>query len=136
MFGTHLVAIVAILSLALYFYMGIRVGQARGKFNVHAPAMTGHPEFERTFRVQMNTLEGLVLYLPALFLFAAYVHPYIAAALGVMWIVGRYVYMEGYIDAPEKRSSGFAIQALATVMLLLGSLVGILWSMAGIGSIF
>ncbi|MCC6920395.1 MAG: MAPEG family protein [Alphaproteobacteria bacterium] len=135
MFGTHLVAIVAILSLALYFYMGIRVGQARTKFNVPAPAMTGQPEFERTFRVQMNTLEGLVIYLPSLFLFAAYVHDYIAAALGVMWIVGRYVYMEGYIDAPEKRSAGFGIQALATLILLLGSLVGVLWNMAGIGAI-
>jgi len=135
MFGSHLVALVAILSLALYFYMGIRVGQARGKFNVPAPAMTGHPEFERTFRVQMNTLEGLVIYLPALFLFASYVHDYIGAALGVMWIVGRYVYMEGYIEAPEKRSAGFGIQALATLVLLLGSLIGVLWNMAGIGPI-
>jgi glutathione S-transferase len=135
MFGSHLVALVAILSLALYFYMGIRVGQARIKFNVPAPAMTGNPEFERTFRVQMNTLEGLVIYLPALFLFASYVHDYLAAALGVMWIVGRYVYMEGYIDAPEKRSAGFGIQALATLILLLGALVGVLWNMAGIGPI-
>jgi glutathione S-transferase len=135
MFGSHLVALVAILSLALYFYMGIRVGQARIKFNVPAPAMTGQPEFERTARVQTNTLEGLVIYLPALFLFSSHVHDYIAAALGAMWIVGRYVYMEGYIDAPEKRSAGFGIQALATLILLLGALVGVLWNMAGIGPI-
>lgn len=136
MFGYHLVAIVAILSLALYFYMGIRVAQARSKYNVPAPAMSGHPDFDRVFRVQQNTLEGVVLYLPSLYMFATYVHPYIAAGLGALWIIGRYVYMEGYVEAAEKRSAGFAIQALATLALLLGSLIGVIWHMLGIGAIF
>lgn len=136
MFGTHLVALVAILSLALYFYMGIRVGQARAKYDVKAPAVTGHPDFERVFRVQQNTMEGLIIYLPALFLFASFVHGYIAAALGLLWIVGRYVYMEGYIEQADKRSAGFGIQALATLALLLGALVGVIWNMLGIGPIF
>ena len=135
MFGFHLVALVAILSLILYLYMSVRVGQARAKHGIKAPATTGHEEFERAFRVHQNTLEWLVVYLPSLFLFSTFVHEYIAAALGVVWIVGRYVYMEGYIDAAEKRSAGFGIQALATLILMLGSLVGILWNMAGIGSI-
>ncbi len=135
MFGFHLVALVAILSLILYLYMSVRVGQARAKHGIKAPATTGHEEFERAFRVHQNTLEWLVIYLPSLFLFSTFVHEYIAAALGVVWIVGRYVYMEGYIDAAEKRSAGFGIQALATLILMLGSLVGILWNMAGIGSI-
>lgn len=136
MFAYNLVALIAILSLALYFYMIIRVGQARTKFGVSAPATSGHPDFERVFRVQQNTLEGLVIYLPSLYMFANYVEAYLAAALGALWIVGRYVYMEGYIDAPERRSAGFGIQALATLALLLGSLVGVIWNMLGIGPIF
>jgi len=136
MFGYNLVALVAILSLALYFYMGIRVGQARSKYGVPAPATTGNADFERTFRVQQNTLEGLILYLPSLYLFSTYIEPYVAAALGALWVVGRYVYMEGYIEAPERRSAGFGIQALATLALLLGALVGVVWNMLGIGPIF
>jgi glutathione S-transferase len=136
MFGYNLVALVAIVSLALYFYMIIRVGQARAKFGVPAPATTGNPDFERVFRVQQNTLEGLIIYLPSLYMFSTYVEPYIAAALGALWVVGRYVYMEGYIEAPERRSAGFGIQALAMIALLLGSLIGVIWNMLGIGSIF
>lgn len=136
MFAVNLVALVAILSLALYLYMSIRVSQARAKYGVPAPATSGNPDFERVFRVHQNTLEGLVLYLPSLYLFSTYVEPYIAAVLGVFWIIGRYVYMEGYIEAPERRSAGFGIQALATIILLLGALVGIVWNMLGIGPIF
>jgi glutathione S-transferase len=135
MFGYNLVALVAIVSLALYFYMIIRVGQARAKFGVPAPATTGNPDFERVFRVQQNTLEGLIIYLPSLYMFSTYIEPYIAAALGALWVVGRYVYMEGYIEAPERRSAGFGIQALAMIALLLGSLIGVIWNMLGIGSI-
>lgn len=135
-FGFQLVAIVTVLSLALYVYMGIRVGQARQKFGVQAPATTGHPEFERAFRVQANTAEWLVVYLPSLWLFSLFVHDYIAAVLGIIWIVGRYVYMEGYLEAPEKRSAGFGIQALATLVLLLGTLVGIVWGILRIGPLF
>ena len=136
MFGYNLVSLVAILSLGLYLYMGIRVGQARTKHDIKAPAVTGHPEFERAFRVHQNTMEWMVIYLPSLFLFAQYIHPYIAAALGAVWIVGRYVYMEGYMEAAEKRSAGFGIQALAALSLLLGALIGIIWNMVGIGPIF
>ncbi len=135
-FGDQLLGIVTVLSLALYIYMGIRVSQARQKFDVKAPATTGNPEFERAFRVQANTAEWLIVYLPSLWLFSMFVHTYIAAILGLVWIVGRYVYMEGYTEAAEKRSAGFAIQALATLVLLLGTLVGIVWGMLRIGPLF
>jgi glutathione S-transferase len=135
-FGTQLLGIVTVLSLALYVYMGIRVSQARQKFGVPAPATSGNPDFERVFRVQANTAEWLVIYLPALWLFSMFVHDYIAAILGIVWIVGRYVYMEGYAEAADKRSAGFAIQALATLVLLLGTLVGIIWGMLRIGPLF
>lgn len=134
--GMQLVALVTVFSLMLYFVMGIKVGMARGKFNVPAPATTGHPDFDRIFRVQMNTLEWLPIFLPSLWLFSLFVHDFIAAALGAIWIVGRYIYMQGYIEAAQKRSVGFAIQALATLVLLVGALIGILWGMAGIGPMF
>lgn len=135
-FGFQLVGIVTVLSLALYVYMGIRVSQARQKYGVKAPAVTGNEEFERIFRVQANTNEWLVIFLPSLWLFATFVHDYIAAILGIVWIVGRYVYMEGYAEAAEKRSAGFGIQALATLILLLGTLVGIIWGILRIGPLF
>ncbi len=91
-----LVGIVTLVSLLLYVYMGVRVGQARTKFGVAAPSIHGHPDFERVFRVQANTLEWLPIYLVSLWLFALYWDSRVAAGLGVVWIVGRVLYMTGY----------------------------------------
>jgi glutathione S-transferase len=121
------VALVALLAAALYTYTSVLVGQARVKFNIAAPAITGHPEFERTYRVQMNTLETLPVFLLCLFLFSFYVNAWIAAVLGAIWIVGRYLYMQAYIKAAEGRSQGFTIQGAAVILLLLGSFIGVLW---------
>lgn len=118
-------AFVTLLSLLLYtIFVGL-VGQARGKFNVPAPATTGDPDFERRLRVQMNTLEQLVAFLPALWLFSMTVSSKWGAVLGGVWILGRVVYAIGYYQAAGRRSAGFAITQLATMTLLLGSLVGI-----------
>jgi len=120
---THaLVAIVTLLALLLYFMMGLRVGQARSKFGVEAPAITGNPDFERVFRVQANTLEWLPIFLASLWLFALYWNDMVAAGLGVVWIVGRILYMTGYSREARARSTGFGIQALATGILLFGAL--------------
>ena len=121
------VGIVTLLSLLLYFYMGLRVGQGRSKYNVPAPAIHGHPDFERLFRVQANTLEWLPIYLVSLWLFALYWDPRVAAALGVLWIVGRILYMTGYSRAATARSTGFAIQMVATAILLIGALGRLVW---------
>jgi glutathione S-transferase len=118
------VTIVTILSLILFFYTGVRVAGARAKHGVAAPATTGHDVFERHFRVQMNTLEQLVMYLPSLWLFAFYWNQLIAAALGLVWIVGRIVYMQAYVADPKSRSMGFGITFMATVILMLGALIG------------
>jgi len=123
------VAMVTLLSLVLFVWMGVRVGSARQRHAVTAPATTGHPEFERHFRVQANTLEGLVLFLPALWLFAIYVNEPIAAAVGLVWIIGRIMYMMSYVKEPNSRSTGFGIQALATMVLLLGGLGWVAWRM-------
>ncbi|HEY1749908.1 MAG TPA: MAPEG family protein [Caulobacteraceae bacterium] len=124
-----LVAIVTLLALLVYFYMGLRVGQGRGKYGVAAPAVTGHPDFERAYRVQMNTLEWLPLFLVSLWLFAAWWNAdLVAAGIGVIWIIGRILYLTGYSRAPEARETGFMIQALATGVLLFGALGRILWA--------
>jgi glutathione S-transferase len=122
----QLVAIVTVLALVQYFILGLQVGQARGKFGIEAPAISGHPIFERHFRVHQNTMEQLVLFLPALWLFATYVSAPIAAGLGVLFIVGRFIYARGYVADPKKRGPGTALTALATMVLLLGGLVGAL----------
>ncbi len=122
-----LVGIVTLLSLLLYFYMGLRVGQGRSKFGVEAPAISGNPDFERIFRVQANTLEWLPIYLVSLWLFALSWDTRVAAGLGVVWIIGRVLYMTGYSRAAGARSTGFLVQTLATAVLLFGALGRLIW---------
>jgi glutathione S-transferase len=123
----HLTALVTCLAILMYFLFSFRVAKARATFGVKAPAISGNPDFERVFRVQMNTLEWMPIFLPALWLFAIYVGDAIAAALGVVWIVGRIVYMTGYTNAANKRGPGFGIQALAASALWLGAIASIIW---------
>jgi glutathione S-transferase len=94
---------------------------------VNAPAVTGAPEFERAFRVQMNTLEQSVLFLPVLWLATVYpvVSGYLAPAFGFVWLVGRLWYSSGYMADAAKRSSGFLISGIAVLALLVLSIVGI-----------
>ena len=123
------VAIVTIVSLLLYLGTSVNVARARAKFKVPAPAMSGHPDFERAVRVQMNTLEWLPIYLAGLWLFAVYVEPRVAAGLGVVWIAGRALYVRGYMQAANKRGPGFLVQAAATLVLALGALAGAAWKL-------
>ncbi|SDT19505.1 MAPEG family protein [Bradyrhizobium canariense] len=120
-------ALVTCLSILLYLFTSIQVSRARMAYGVKLPAISGHPDFERVFRVQMNTLEWMPIFLPSLWLFAIYIGDASAAALGLVWIVGRILYMVGYMRAVEKRGPGFAIQALACIVLWLGSLGAIIW---------
>ena len=118
------VAIVTVLALMQYEYFGIQVGAMRGKHGVDAPAITGNPEFERMFRVQQNTLEQLVAFLPGLWLFGYYLHSLTAAGIGVVFIIGRFIYRGGYLKDPASRGTGFGISFIATAVLLLGGLIG------------
>ena len=128
MMSYPLVAIVSLLALLLYFYMGLRVGRARGKYGIAAPAVVGHPDFERDYRIQMNTLEWLPIFLVSLWLFAvSWSSDRIAAAIGVVWLVGRVLYLTGYSRAAEARGPGFGIQALGAGVLLFGALGRIVW---------
>jgi glutathione S-transferase len=126
----HLTAIVTSLAVAFYFFTSTQVALARASFGIKAPAVTGHPDFERIFRVQMNTLEWMPMFLPSLWLFAAYISDAYAAALGAVWIVGRILYWHGYKQAAEKRSMGFAVQSFACFALWLGALGAIVWKTA------
>jgi glutathione S-transferase len=116
------VAIVSLLALLTYFWMGLMVGRARAKCGIAAPAMTGDPILERTIRAHYNTLEWLPLLLVPMWLFAVYWSDLIAAIVGLVWIVGRIVYALGYVADPKKREVGFLIQAVAVAVLLFGSL--------------
>jgi glutathione S-transferase len=123
----HLTALVTCLAIALYFFTSTRVAQARAAFGIKAPAISGNADFERVFRVQMNTLEWLPIFLPSLWLFAIYVSDPLAAAIGIVWVAGRILYMTGYSQAANKRGTGFGIQAAAAAVLWLGTVGAIGW---------
>jgi glutathione S-transferase len=120
-----LVSIVAVLALIEYVVFVVQTGQARGRYGVAAPATTGHPVFERIFRVQQNTVEQLVIFLPALFLCAHFASETVAAALGIVFIVGRALYARGYVADPAKRGPGFLLTIASNLLLLLGGIVGV-----------
>jgi uncharacterized membrane protein YecN with MAPEG domain len=119
------VALVILLALIEYVAFGGLVGWARGKYGVDAPAVSGHPVFERYFRVQQNTLEQLVVFVPAIWLFGTYVNATWAALLGLVFVVGRLLYLLGYVKDPAKREVGFGLSLLSVVVLLLGALWGV-----------
>ena len=121
--------LVTLLAVLFYFWIGFRVGQARAKFGVKAPATTGNPDFERAYRVQMNTLEWMPIFLPAIWLAALYASDVFAAAAGLVWIAGRVLYLQGYTQAAEKRETGFFVQAIAAAVLWATALVGVIKSM-------
>jgi len=120
------IAIVTILALGQFILFSIQVGAMRGKHGVKAPAMSGHPDFERMFRIQQNTMEQLVAFIPALWIFAYIVNPLWGAGIGLVYIVGRFIYRASYLKDPASRSMGFTISFVPTAVLLVWSLVAAL----------
>ena len=112
------IALVSLLTVLLMSACMFAVGAARGRHGVKAPATTGHPDFERVFRVQMNTLEASVMFLPALWLAGAYGNADWAAGFGALWLVGRVLYAVMYARDARKRGAGFVIALLALSALL------------------
>jgi len=119
-------ALVTVLALLVYAWNFMNAGQARGKHKITAPATTGHPEFERKLRVQQNMIEQLIVFLPALWIFCLTIQPLVGAALGLIFVFGRILYSVAYATDPAKRSLGFGLGALPTVILLVGALVGVI----------
>jgi glutathione S-transferase len=118
------IELITVLALLQFLYFGILVGRARTRYGIKAPAVSGDAIFERYYRVQVNTLELLVLFLPALWMASSHIAPLWIAALGAVYLVGRFVYLRGYVQAPEKRSLGFGLSALPILVLLGVDLIG------------
>src|SRR5262249_26159334 len=114
--------LVMVAALLVYVWTLFQVGRARAAHKIAAPATDGPPDFQRVYRVQMNTLEQLVWFLPSLWLFASAWGDLWAAAVGVFWPFGRIIFALAYYKAAEKRSLGFLITFFASAILLLGGL--------------
>ena len=115
--------IITFLALAQYVLFGIQVGAMRGKHGVKAPATSGHEEFERMFRVHQNTLEQLVVFLPALWIHAFYSNPLWGAVIGLVYVVGRFIYRVEYLKDPASRGPGFSMSFVPSAVLLIWALV-------------
>jgi len=124
--GFHSLALVTVLALIEYMVLGVMVGQARGRYKIEAPATTGDPMFERYFRVHQNTLESLIVFLPALWICGITLSGRGAALIGLVYIVGRVVYVRGYLADPKGRAAGAMMTFAASGLLIIGSLVGII----------
>ena len=118
-------AAVTIIALIVYFVLGANVARARGRYKVAAPAVDGDPAFARVYRVQQNTLEQIVLFLPALWLFALTVGDPWAGLIGLVWPIGRILYARGYYRDAEKRGPGFILTMAPTMVLLIGAGIAI-----------
>jgi glutathione S-transferase len=108
-----LTSLITLLAVALMFWTSLNVGKARAKYEVKAPATTGHEMFDRVYRVQMNTLESAMLMLPSMWVYAALIGDLGAGIAGAIWIAGRIWYALAYQKDPAKRGPGFGIAFLA-----------------------
>ena len=126
-----LVALVVLLALIEYIFFMAQCGRARGRHGIKAPAVTGHPEFERLLRIQQNTLEQLVVFVPAIFLFALYVNAAAAALIGVVFIAGRGLYYHAYRADPATRGPGMLLSFFSNLALVLGAVFGVSAALLG-----
>jgi glutathione S-transferase len=120
-------AIVTLLIGIFYFYTGFRVGNLRGKHKIQAPATSGHPEFDRAYRVQLNTLEQMGIFLPFLWISAFYPSgwAWLAPLIGVIWLIGRIIYMRGYMADPNKRLIGAMMGGLTSITMFIIAATGV-----------
>ena len=119
----ELVVIITVLALLQYSWFGFEVGSMRGKLEVIAPATTGSERFDRMFRVHYNTMEQLVVFLPALWLYSYQVNPTWASGFGVVFLAGRFIYRAAYLKDPASRALGFGMTLLPSSIMLIWVLV-------------
>jgi uncharacterized membrane protein YecN with MAPEG domain len=120
-------ATVTLLIGFFYFYCAFRVGNLRAKHNIRAPATSGHPEFDRAYRVQLNTLEQMGIVLPFLWVAAFYPIPWawLAPLIGAIWIVSRIVYRVGYMADPDGRLAGAMLGGFCDIALFIIAAIGV-----------
>jgi len=126
----YYVALVVVLAIMQFLFFAAMVGKARGIYSISAPATTGNEMFERFYRVQQNTLEQLIIFIPSIYLFALYIHAAAAAGIGMFFILGRAVYYKSYINDPGTRGPGMILGFVACLVLMLGALIGIITKLA------
>jgi glutathione S-transferase len=126
-----LVSLMILLAILEFMVLGVMVGHARGKYGVKAPATSGNEMFERHFRVHYNTLEQLIVFIPAVVIFAQYISETWAAILGAVYVVSRVLYAFGYVADPKKREIGSLLTAAANIPLVLGALYGVIRQVIG-----
>jgi len=115
--------LVVLIALGVYLGTMVYCARLRARHRVMAPATTGHPAYERAFRIQQNTLEQLIVFMPAVWLFSLLVNPLLGASLGAIWVLGRMVYAVSYAHNPERRGPGFIIAFVVLIVLVAGALV-------------
>jgi glutathione S-transferase len=118
-------AVVTLLNVVLLFFCMFAVGQARKRYEIKAPATTGHPGFDRAYRVQMNTIESTVMFLPCLWLAANYGYAAWAGIAGLVWIIGRTWYLVAYLGDASKRGPGFGVAFLAWLAVFVLAVIGV-----------
>lgn len=123
------VGLVAALAGLQFLWFAVQVGRARVKYEVAAPATSGHEQFDRRFRVQMNTLELLAMLYPGLWGFATFVDARVAAGLGAVYLIGRLIYSRSYVGDPKSRGAGFGLSIIPIMVLLAGAAIGALVSL-------
>ncbi len=125
------VAAVVLLALIEYMVFGMLVGRARSRYGIAAPAVNGHEMFERYFRVHQNTLEQLIVFVPAAWMFGVYLSAGWAAGIGMIFVIGRILYAVGYVRDPARRELGAGLSFLPTIVLIIGAVIGLVRDLAG-----
>lgn len=128
-----LVNLLVLLCIAQFIFFGIRVGAARQKYGVHAPATTGHEIFERYYRVQMNTLELLIMLIPCVWIASTYWNSLFVAPMIAVYLIGRMVYLNAYVADPKKRDKGFVLSILPIGVLLVAGIAGAVMGLVNSG---
>ncbi|KAG8592704.1 hypothetical protein GDO81_000596 [Engystomops pustulosus] len=95
------------------------------------PAVSGHPEFERTFRAQQNCVEFFPIFLVVLWTAGIYFYEEVAAALGLLYIFARHLYFKGYTTSAQGRLffllfriPGFYLSLISLFLLLTFAALG------------
>jgi len=118
--------IIVMLALLQYMYFTVKVGAARGKYDIKAPACTGNDTFERIFRIHQNTCEQIIIFIPAIYGFSYYINPVAGSCIGIFYIIGRFAYYNAYLEDPARRGPGMLMTFITNGVLVLGTTIGVI----------